>query len=361
MSSPVPAAPEPSPGAAAESSAAVAAGKSLSGAAPLSAAPIITCSNCGAPLRGKYCSDCGQRYHEHAVHHFRHFIGEALEDLTHADSRLWRTLTALLFRPGLLTQEFLEGRRMRYLPPVRLYLVVSLIFFVIVGFDSRIAQSYVLISYDGKSFQYKVVPTQPERPGAAGSLPAAAPGEAAGGLAAIAPTPAARQRICERSGAYIEQHGGWLAHLGPRAAQSCLLALDQGGVERFNELAEHNLERAMFLFLPLLALVMKPLFLQPPRYYVEHLLFFLHNHAFLFVLLGLSTLIGMITSAGTVRGPIDTAIAIYVPIYFYRAMRRVYGQGPWVTLGKLTVLGIAYVFLGAVMLVATFGYSFLML
>jgi hypothetical protein len=359
VNSPVPAAPEPSFGAQAESCATVGAERSLSDAARLSAAPALTCSNCGAPLGGKYCSECGQRHHEHAVHHFRHFIGEALEDLTHADSRLWRTLTALLFRPGLLTREFLDGRRIRYLPPVRLYLVVSLIFFVIVGLAARIAPSYVLISYDGKSFQYKVVPTQPERSGAAGSLPA--PGEAAGGLAAIAQTPAGRQRICERSGAFIEQHGGWLAHLGPRATRSCLLALEQGGVERFNELAERNLERAMFLFLPLLALVMKPLFLKPPRYYVEHLLFFLHSHAFLFVLLGLSTLLGMITSASALRGLFDTAIAIYVPIYFFRAMRRVYGQGPWLTLGKLTVLGVAYVFLGAVMLVVTFSYSFLML
>ena len=95
------------------------------------------CANCGARLVGRYCSECGQRHHDHPVHDFWHFISEALEDLTHADSRLWRTLSALLFRPGLLTREFLEGRRVRYLPPVRLYLVVSLVFFIIVGPSSR--------------------------------------------------------------------------------------------------------------------------------------------------------------------------------------------------------------------------------
>ncbi|HVC30851.1 MAG TPA: hypothetical protein VND24_06665, partial [Steroidobacteraceae bacterium] len=123
----------------------------------------------------------------------------------------------------------------------------------------------------------------------------------------------------------------------------------------------HNLERAMFLFLPLLALMMKPLYLQPPRHYVEHLLFFLHNHAFLFVMFGVMTALGMMTASALALDPIDTAITIYIPIYFYRAMRRVYGQGPGLTLSKLTTLGVAYFFLGVLMLLATVSYSFLML
>ena len=64
------------------------------------------------------------------MHSLVHFSRVATEDLTHADSRLWRTLGALLFRPGFLTAEFLGGRRARYLPPVRLYLVLSVAFFL---------------------------------------------------------------------------------------------------------------------------------------------------------------------------------------------------------------------------------------
>ena len=65
--------------------------------------------------------------------HLGHFAGEAFESITHADSRLWRTLGYLLARPGRLTREFFDGRRARYLPPFRLYLVISLLFFLVAG------------------------------------------------------------------------------------------------------------------------------------------------------------------------------------------------------------------------------------
>lgn len=326
------------------------------------------CANCGASLAGKYCSQCGQRHDGHPVHHFWHFVSEATEDLTHADSRLWQTLFALLFRPGFLTREFLEGRRARYLPPVRLYLVVSVIFFLIAGLHSRISSSNAVVAYDGRSFQYRVVPAgKSAGPGPLTPPPAqtrATTGSVTApvtGPAALGDTPAERQRVCQQTRLYIEQHGGWLARLGPRVGQSCLASVSEGGLARLNEAVEKNLERAMFLLLPLLALAMKPLYLEPRRYYVEHLLFLLHDHAFLFVILGASTLLALLISSGFVVGSVHLAITLYIPIYFYRAMRRVYGQGTWLTLSKLAALGVAYFFLGVLMLVATVSYSFLML
>src|SRR6186713_1449752 len=76
----------------------------------------LVCANCGAPLTGEYCATCGQRHEPH-VHTIAHFASEAFESITHADSRLWRTLGYLLTRPGLLTREFFDGRRASYLPP----------------------------------------------------------------------------------------------------------------------------------------------------------------------------------------------------------------------------------------------------
>ena len=88
------------------------------------------CGNCGAALTGRFCAACGQRQQPH-VQLLVHFVAEGIEGVTHADSRLWRSLGYLLTRPGLLTREFLEGRRARYLPPFRLYLVISVVFFLV--------------------------------------------------------------------------------------------------------------------------------------------------------------------------------------------------------------------------------------
>ena len=346
----------------------------MSNPAPIGAAPAIRhaalpatigaaqCANCGAPVTGKYCSACGQRHHDHPVHDFGHFVREATEDLTHADSRLWQTLAALLFRPGFLTREFLDGRRARYLPPLRLYLVISVIFFVVVDLSSRMsAPRVVFVTYNGKSLGYQVVPGgKSEGAAAAAHTPApVAAGGAASGLAAAAATPSGRQRLCKQSGNYIAQNGGWFASWGPRVVQSCLATAAEGGIERLTEDFEHNLERAMFLLLPLVALTMKPFYRKPPRYYVEHLLFLLHYQVFLFVLLGVSTVLGMMTSSGWLLSPIDTALAIYAPIYGYLAMRRVYGQGRWLTLSKLCALGTVYLLLCGLVVTATVSFSFL--
>jgi hypothetical protein len=86
----------------------------------------LVCANCGAELAGEYCATCGQRHEPH-VHTVGHFAAEAFESISHADSRLWRTLWLLFARPGFLTREFFAGRRARYLPPFRLYLVLSVI------------------------------------------------------------------------------------------------------------------------------------------------------------------------------------------------------------------------------------------
>src|SRR5688572_23361740 len=95
-------------------------------------AQTLVCANCHALLSGEYCGNCGQR-HEPQVHSVKHFAAEAFESITHADSRLWRTLWFLLAKPGRLTSEFFAGRRARYLPPFRLYLVLSILFFLVVG------------------------------------------------------------------------------------------------------------------------------------------------------------------------------------------------------------------------------------
>ncbi|MCG8454753.1 MAG: DUF3667 domain-containing protein [Holophagales bacterium] len=89
----------------------------------------VTCRNCGTALRGEYCYRCGQRARDLDVS-FRELVADWLGGAFGLDARLWRTLKLLFLRPGQLTVEFLEGRRARYLPPFRLYLISSVLLFL---------------------------------------------------------------------------------------------------------------------------------------------------------------------------------------------------------------------------------------
>jgi Protein of unknown function (DUF3667) len=299
---------------------------SLAGATALSVPPqarIARCENCGAVVISRFCPDCGQRS-EHASYSLWHFLREATEDLTHADSRLWLTLRALLLRPGYLTREFFEGRRARYLPPVRLYLVLSVLFFLTPDVRLLGQQSH-------SSTVSHAHPQTQEAP-----------------------------RIVHPNCSWMRYDGPGGAWLMPRLTASCYKVAEDHG-RGLEEQFAHNLPRALFLFLPLLALFMKPMYWRPRRYYVEHLLFFVHNHAAIFLLLTLSWLVQTISPWHGLGALAGVVVGVYVPVYFYRAMRRVYQQGHWLTGLKYSMLGLAYLVSGILMLVLVILYSYLTL
>src|SRR5665213_1456820 len=85
------------------------------------------CANCETPLQGPFCYHCGQNSDDHK-RSILHLFGETLESLFHFDSRLWRTMPALFFRPGRLASDYIEGRAARHVPPFRTFLVALLLF-----------------------------------------------------------------------------------------------------------------------------------------------------------------------------------------------------------------------------------------
>jgi len=89
-----------------------------------------TCLNCSYVVENKYCPNCGQENTEtrQSFHYlFTHFI----EDLTHYDGSFWKTIKNLLFKPGYLTKEYLEGKRKKFVPPVKLYIFISFVTFLL--------------------------------------------------------------------------------------------------------------------------------------------------------------------------------------------------------------------------------------
>jgi Protein of unknown function (DUF3667) len=300
------------------------------------AASVPRCDNCGAPVPQKYCGVCGQRL-EPPVHTLWHFMKVATEDMTHADSRLWRTLAALLLKPGFLTRQFLDGRRASYLPPVRLYLVLSVVFFV---WFSATHQRMTVLRLDA--------------PRSAAGAAALAPGRHEYGPLAPAQPDESPQQRAERSCPDLKSQGPWQDWFLRRVTHACrLVVLDDGRSVRDAFL--HNVPRAMFLFLPLLAAGMMLVYWRPRHFYVEHLLLFVHNHAFGFLLLLLAAGVSALLPVATPW--VRFALCLYIPWYVYRSMRVVYGQGRWLTFGKLVVLSFFYLVSGALMIALTIAYS----
>ena len=313
----------------------------LAPAVPASAARVSPqrCENCGNEVTQRFCGACGQR-REPPVHSLWHFSRVATEDLTHADSRLWRTLAALLFKPGRLTAEFLAGRRARYLPPVRLYLVLSVLFFLVAG---AVGTRFAVLQFDDS------------RPLASAKIEAAAKPD---DLPALKPqageTPEQRaDRLC----ADANYNGPWAATLQPLFKQACRKSVVDNGRE-LQQVFLHNVPRAMFIFLPLLAGLMMLMYWRPRHYYVEHLLLFVHNHAFVFLVAGVALLLGRLVP----RIPgLNFVIFLYFAWYMYRSMRVVYRQGRVLTVSKLLLLASFYLLFASLLVAITSVYSAFML
>ncbi len=108
------------------------------------------CQNCGRTVEQKYCPNCGQKNTEtrQSFHHlFTHFI----EDFTHYDGAFWKTIKYLLFRPARLTKEYLIGKRQAYVAPVKLYIFISFLTFLIISMLPSANEDNNLISADIKS------------------------------------------------------------------------------------------------------------------------------------------------------------------------------------------------------------------
>ena len=94
------------------------------------------CSDCGAPVSGKYCPECGQPTHVH--HSLLHLGEELLHGVMHFDARIWRTLPLLAINPGRLTREWVQGKRTRYVSPLAIFLFTIFLMFFVFSFSGAL-------------------------------------------------------------------------------------------------------------------------------------------------------------------------------------------------------------------------------
>lgn len=317
--------------------------------------PAQVCLNCGSALVGQYCGNCGQRANSRLISIWA-LVREAFGDLFEFDSRLWRTLVPLMVRPGRLTSEYLSGRRARFMPPFRTYLVLSIFFFLVAFFDPR--EELSILFTPAETAPAETTPAEtasgqpsaenPERQGEPETGNATADADEGAGLnISINGGTAAVSDDCQDI--QVEDMPEWMASrlTNERLRIACERVTADDGRAYVSKLLD-SVPAALFILLPLMALVLKLLYPLSKRYYVEHLLFVVHFHAFVFLILTLQILAsraaGLLAGFAAVTAVTATAVAVYIPIYLYKAQRRVYRQGHFFTTLKFLVLLLSYFF-----------------
>lgn len=254
----------------------------------------VQCLNCEAPLHGPFCSSCGQR----AIPPnptVRELAGDAVGEFTGWDGKFAETLRTLVLKPGELTKQWLQGRRMHFISPLRLYLTASVLFFILqASVPDLDGRSEIQFSSRGGSDPERVsdAATKTMREGKVLSQ-----AEKDSALAALAKAPGWAQPLMRRG---IEDPEGYKAS--------------------FRQI----IPRTFFALLPLYAGILALFYRR--RHYPEHLYFAIHLHAFVFIALMLSELTKLTGSArvATVAG---IASLGWIAVYSLAALRRVYGGG----------------------------------
>jgi hypothetical protein len=297
--------------------------------------PDRPCLNCGDETVGLFCPRCGQRKVDVRVS-LRRMLMEVMEDQLSVNSTLPRTLVALIFRPGHLTREYVQGRIVRYIPPFRLYLVSSLLFFVVLPFVADPGELQREVEEGIRADSLREAAAAPGRPAAGDSVI-----RAGGRNMSVTVARGDNRNINLNLG--IEDTLKVPAPL--RAVNRRLLR----GEERLNSLPpgeavrtlmeafEENAPTGAFFMMPLFAFILKLLYSRRKRFYVEHFVFALHVHSFAFLMITVL----MVISAGW----LSWTVGGWFLIALYIAMKRVYGQGWFRTVLKFGMLGIAYFFI----------------
>jgi hypothetical protein len=272
------------------------------------------CLNCNADISGNYCHNCGQETRTHAPS-FMEFAHEFVGHYVALEGRLWGTFARLLFRPGALTNEYLAGRRKRYVEPLRLYLTLSILFFALLKFTNT-----EVINLDAKA-------------PAAAEVAESVRQEARGIRREII----ANGTVKDKEGRDVMLQDTVRAK-SPRIADA-IENFDKLPAERKGEALSDGFFRygpyAMFALMPLFALYLKVLYLGSGKRYGEHLLFALHTSSFAFVMFAAIKLI-----------PDDNfftfVLLCWLVGYLPWAMRRVYGGSRTVTALRWMVLMMAH-------------------
>jgi hypothetical protein len=381
------------------------------------AAPKILCANCGAELLGQTCYSCGQPV-KGMVRHLSSILADVADTILNIDSRIFRTLWPLLLKPGFLTNEYLAGRRVRYVTPFRLYFFLSVIAFLVIAIslDATLDLKDTIRADAAESLStlHSATGVEAHRDEAIAALDKAksAPELNAKAIRGIekaqeqiraradkrlkylqlveeakakgAPPPPDVDAEKDKDEDFNFEIGG--KHWDPRATPIRIDWLPGFVNAKLNVLATHTMDnvprirkdpkpfligafsslpQVLFILMPIFAMLLKVFYIFKRRLYMEHLIVALHSHSFIFLSLLLLTLVGLVrgwanTGAPWLAGLLGLAMFVlgwWLPIYLLIMQKRVYKQGWFLTVIKYLTIGLCYTILITFGVVIAFAIS----
>ncbi|WP_419950033.1 DUF3667 domain-containing protein [Candidatus Palauibacter sp.] len=282
-----------------------------------------TCPNCGRDRPESFCPRCGQSDRDYA-RSFGAVAGEFLRETLEVDSRLFRTLKLLMFRPGSLTREFSRNRRVSFMSPVRLYIFASFVYFLLLSLVGDVSQMAVEVAEEDREVVLPLPPTE-ERLAA---FKAALPPDRQRKVDDILGRPEddiGRQTILFWATTRDFGAQSWIERVGLLAT---IDFFHDPSVMPRRFLA--NMPIAMFCLLPVLGLVLAAFHFRRQRFYVEHLVFALHVQTFTFFVYAAALLLPNSGPGGWIR---LGCLLIPYP-YLVMALRRYYENGWVLTVAK---------------------------
>jgi hypothetical protein len=360
---------------------------------------LTHCENCAAELHGEFCHACGQSVHN-PIRHAGHAVEEFFEAFWHLDGRVFRTLRDLL-SPGRVAINYLAGHRARYIAPLRLFVVLSLLTFFVGAATVHLDETEVVDVNDSAArieAATSVAEVEQLReellaeidkaradtadvPGVDFALVAAEArirGAAANRLVELGQSPeqatAPREEVApagDDDGLRISLFG----HSGVWDAQTNPLVIDWwpdfanawlnrkvGNIERNMESEDFASAEfwvqgtmaaaptALFLLVPVFALLLKIVYLFTRRLYLEHLVVALYSHAFLLMALATLFVLSMLGNwlaaasvwVGVMVALAWTGVFAWMGVYLLLMQKRVYRQAWWLTVLKYLVVGNIY-------------------
>lgn len=342
------------------------------------------CLNCGTVLEGKYCHNCGQENLE-LKESFGHMMNHAISDYFHFDHQFFHTLKPLLFKPGFLTNEYMAGRRAQYLHPVKMYIFISIVYFLLYF---KVGQNVVNVNEGNKNPVKTEAALDSTKKAVANNsyIPASAKKQIEKELD--------KDKAANKNGAskgvdndeYSDVRGpnkwfhpmtkdtsyeqylasqkklpnnkqdGFVAKIWNRKAFDYKQRYGNQAKEMFTEDLQHNIPKMMFVLLPLFALILRITFWKNRKFYVEHLIYSFHFHCFLFLFLGILFLLQLIMphSWSPVIEWLELGWTLYIIWYIFKSLRVVYHRNVFRTITKMIGMSITYLFMFMICIMLVF-------